>query len=347
MVLVKLVTGNKKPSNATRHAYTHGFIPANEYTFDDQADINQDYSTALSDLSVDSHLIQGLQELIVKASNQKREKSNSKSDDHTASTQKSGNTKSTNQPLLSNMSPAHPTAIMANNPVKLFDSKGNFQGTINKSTHKTNFHKWGADTISPTTNTPMNPTIYSVSKGKQSGNTIALIDQGANGIVGGNDCKWIGGPVLPRSVSITGIDNHQMLNILVGTVGAVSMSQRGPVICVFHEVAYTRQHQSILSSFQMEHYGLQVDDKNPAVGGLGRIETPDGYTFPLSYKNGLAYLKMRPFTKAEWKIMPHVMMTSDKLWDPTVFMLTLIQTVPLSYHLIQRSSICSLVMIII
>ena len=69
----------------------------------------------------------------------------------------------------------------------------------------------------------------------------------------------------------------------------------------------------------MEHYGLQVDDKNPAVGGLGRIETPDGYTFPLSYKSGLAYLKMRTFTTNEWKTLPHVMMTSDKAWDPTVF----------------------------
>jgi hypothetical protein len=83
---------------------------------------------------------------------------------------------------------------------------------------------------------------------------IALIDRGANGIVAGNDCTWIGGPVLPRSVSITGIDNHQMTNIPVGIVGAVSQSQRGPVICVFHEAAYTGQHQSILSSFQMEHH---------------------------------------------------------------------------------------------
>ena len=110
-----------------------------------------------------------------------------------------------------------------------------------------------------------------------------------------------------------------MKNIPVGTVGAVSQSQRGQVICVFHEAAYTGQHQSILSSFQMEHHGLQVEDKNPAVGGLGRIETPDGYTFPLSYKSGLAYLKMQPFTTTEWKTLPHVMMTSDKAWDPTVF----------------------------
>ena len=107
-----------------------------------------------------------------------------------------------------------------------------------------------------------------------------------------------------------------MTNIPVGIVGAVSQSQRDPVIYVFHEAAYTGQHQSILSSFQMlEHHRLQVDDKNPAVGGFGRIKTPDGYTFPLSFKSGLAYLKIRPFTKGEWKSLPHMMMTSDQAWD--------------------------------
>ena len=151
------------------------------------------------------------------------------------------------------MSPAHPTSIMANKPVRLYDGDGTFQGTINKSTYKANFHKWGADDINSIITALPTTAIYNVSKGKQS-IPIALINRGANGIVGGNDCKWIGGPVLPRNVSITGIDNHQMVNIPVGTVGAVSMSQRGPVLCVFHEVAYTGKHQSILSSFQMEHY---------------------------------------------------------------------------------------------
>lgn len=309
-VLVKLLPKATKPGG-TRSAYGHEFIPASAYNLD-----TQDGSAVISDLSVASHTLQNIQDLLVKASKHSGAKSKA---DHTASTAKSGNTNST-KPLLSNMSPVHPTAIMADKPLQLLDKNGTFQGTINKSTYRMNFHKWGADASTPDTAAPP-LLIYNVSKGKQSGSVpIALIDRGANGIVAGNDCKWVGGPVLPRSVSITGIDNHQMLNIPVGTVGAISMSQRGPVLCIFHEVAYTGQHQSILSSFQMEHYGLQVDDKNPpAVGGLGRIETPDGYTFPLFYKSGLAYLKMRPFTKAEWKTLPHVMMTSDQVWDPTVF----------------------------
>ena len=38
---------------------------------------------------------------------------------------------------------------------------------------------------------------------------MALVDRGANGIVAGADCVWIGGPDTPRSVNITGMDNHQ------------------------------------------------------------------------------------------------------------------------------------------
>ena len=248
---------------------------------------------------MDSHLIQSIQDLIVNASKQNGSKSNSNSNHTTTSIHQSGNTKSTQRPLLSTMSPAHPTAIMTDNPVKLFDEVGVFQGTINKSTYKMNFHKWGVNAPVPALPTTTTAT-YNVSKSNQSSSVpIAFIDRGANGIVARNNCTWIGGLVLPRSVSITGIDNHQMKNIPVGTVGAVSQSQQGSVICVFHEATYTDQHQSILSSFQMEQYGLQVDDKNPAVGGLRRMDTPDGYIFPLSYKSRLAYLKMQPFTTNE------------------------------------------------
>ena len=96
-------------------------------------------------ISVDSHLLQSIQDLIVKASKQNGSKSKSNYN-HTARKQRSGNTKSTQRSLLSTMSPAHPTAIMANNPINLFDETGVFQGTINKSiTYKMSFHKWGVD----------------------------------------------------------------------------------------------------------------------------------------------------------------------------------------------------------
>ena len=40
----------------------------------------------------------------------------------------------------------------------------------------------------------------------------------------------------------------------------------------------------------------------------------DGYVFPLDIINGLPYLKMRPYTDEEFKMYPHVIMTSDHPW---------------------------------
>ena len=84
-------------------------------------------------------------------------------------------------------------------------------------------------------------------------------------------------------------------------------------------MAYMGRNKSILLSFQMEHYGNQVNEKHPALGGKGTISTPDGYIFPLSFAAGLAYINMRSFTDEEYLKLPHVIMTSDKEWDPTVF----------------------------
>ena len=46
--------------------------------------------------------------------------------------------------------------------------------------------------------------------------------------------------------------------------------------------------------------------------------TVDGYVIPLDMINGLAYLKMRPYTDKEWKELPHIIMMSDMEWEPGV-----------------------------
>ena len=91
-------------------------------------------------------------------------------------------------------------------------------------------------------------------------NDHGLIDRGANGGVGGNDCVWIGVPTPARYVSITGIDNHQIPEVPIGTVGAYTRSNRGPVILIFHETAYTGNNKYIVSSTKLEHYNNRVDD---------------------------------------------------------------------------------------
>jgi len=62
-----------------------------------------------------------------------------------------------------------------------------------------------------------------------------------------------------------------------------------------------------------------VADKFIKCGGGQRIVTADGYIFPLSICQGLPYMKMRPFTTTEYAELPHVTMSSDKVWDPSIF----------------------------
>ena len=79
---------------------------------------------------------------------------------------------------------------------------------------------------------------------------MALVDKGAYGIVAGADCVWIGGPDRPRYVNITGMDNHQLTDVRVGTVGALAQSNYGKVILIFHKAAHVGRNQTILSAIR-------------------------------------------------------------------------------------------------
>mmetsp|Transcript_7590 Transcript_7590/g.17101 ORF Transcript_7590/g.17101 Transcript_7590/m.17101 type:complete len:111 (-) Transcript_7590:22-354(-) len=110
------------------------------------------------------------------------------------------------------MSPAHPAVLLADSPHDVIGKDGTKIGFVNK------MHRWLTADEAPndddsihTTTSDILPPPYMVSSGKLSSiNEMALIDRGANGFVGGADCVWLGGPVIPRHVAITGIDNHQM-----------------------------------------------------------------------------------------------------------------------------------------
>jgi hypothetical protein len=53
-------------------------------------------------------------------------------------------------------------------------------------------------------------------------------------------------------------------------------------------------------------------------GGKQRIVV-DGYQIPLTFRNGLAYLKCWPPTDAEVDSLPHLIMTADVDGDPTSY----------------------------
>ena len=160
--------------------------------------------------------------------------------------------------------------------------------------------------------------LYQVSQAR-SCFKASLIDRGANGGVAGSDVRIIHQtPPNARRVDIQGIDDHQLTNIPIGTVGGVVTTQHGPVIAIMHQYALHGKGQTIHSPGQFEWYKIVIDDKSIHVGGLQRIKTLDGYIIPLTIKNGLARLEIRPYTDHEWDTLPHVILTSEDNWDPSV-----------------------------
>ncbi|CAJ1961165.1 unnamed protein product [Cylindrotheca closterium] len=145
---------------------------------------------------------------------------------------------------------------------------------------------------------------------------LGLCDQGANGGIAGDDVIILS--KTNRSVDVQGIDNHQVTDVSIVTSAGYTDTQRGPAILIMNQFASIGKGQSILSSPQMEHFGVEVDDRSSKVGGKQRLSTPDGWVIPMEIVNGLPYVRMRPPTKRELDTLPHIVLTSDKDWDPSV-----------------------------
>jgi hypothetical protein len=139
--------------------------------------------------------------------------------------------------------------------------------------------------------------IYQVSASAVKQKPGALVDRGANGGVAGADVRVIA--TTDRHVDIQGIDNHRMTDVPIVTAGMVVNTQKGEVIAILHQYAYTGKGKTIHSSGQLEAFKQDVYDKSVKVGGKQQIETPDGYVIPLNFRNGLPYLSMRPYNNAE------------------------------------------------
>ena len=157
---------------------------------------------------------------------------------------------------------------------------------------------------------------YNVGKHKSIMGEKALVDRGANGCVIGTDMMVVEGS--ERFVDVSGLAGHQESQLRIVTGMALLHTHKGDAIGVFHQSALLGKGKSILSCVQMEHYGANIDDKSRQLGGRQRI-LMDGYQIPLDFHNGLPYLKCRKPTQAEVDDLPHIIMTADVDWDPTVY----------------------------
>lgn len=167
-----------------------------------------------------------------------------------------------------------------------------------------------------TRNVKVHTITYNISQHLGKNTSGSLVDRGANGGFAGCDVRVIS--KTSHSVNITGIDNHQMSDIPIVTVGAVFKGKDGNFIGIMSEYAYVPTSKSIHSSGQLEWFGAMVDDRSIRVKGKQCITTKDDRVIPLDIINGLPYTPMRPFTDKEWDTLPHVQLTLDSEWDPRV-----------------------------
>ena len=158
--------------------------------------------------------------------------------------------------------------------------------------------------------------IYHVSK-HSSSHYGSLIDRGANGGLAGSDVRIL--ERTGRTVSVTGIDNHELPGLDIVTCAALLHTNHGKVVLIMHEYAYYGRGNTIHSPGQIEWFQNTCDDKSFHVGGKQVINFLDGYSTPLQCRTGLMYMSLlgKP-TDADLNTYPHVLLTGPHEWDPSV-----------------------------
>jgi hypothetical protein len=151
-----------------------------------------------------------------------------------------------------------PTKQMANPVVAPLGDVWCLLGDKAKTIGSTPYEVKRAGTTPTPTDVDIDGVVYSVkwqiasffvSTNNHSEATGALIDQGANGGIAGNDCRVIEVNDQPhRYVNVEGINGHVMECRTLVTAGAVTHSNRGPVILIMLQYAHSGKDHSIHSS---------------------------------------------------------------------------------------------------
>jgi hypothetical protein len=144
-----------------------------------------------------------------------------------------------------------------------------------------------------------------------------LVDRGANGCIAGSDLKLI--DFTGGHTDLSGIDDHTVRNLKIARVGGVTKSSKGDIIIIINQAAYMPDGRTILSTGQMEHFKIKVNDKSKRVTGkTPSIITLEGQEIPMETRKGLPYISLRKGTKEEWDTLPQIEITSPHEWDPSV-----------------------------
>ena len=145
----------------------------------------------------------------------------------------------------------------------------------------------------------------------------SLIDRGANGRPAGSHVRFL--EMTGRTVSVTGIGNHELPGLDIVTCAALLNTNHGKVILSMHEYAYYDRGNTIHLPGQIEWFQNTYDDKSFHIGGKQVITFLDGYATPLQCRTGTMYMNLigKP-TDADLDKFPHVLLTGPHEWDPSV-----------------------------
>jgi len=133
------------------------------------------------------------------------------------------------------------------------------------------------------------------------------VDYEANTGIGGSDVCVI--YETHCSVDVQGIDNHQMADIPIATVGGVINTQCGEVIAILYPYAYTGTAlQSILQPSL--NCTIMMSMTNPS-----SLVASNGYVIPLNIVQGLPQMAIHPSPTKKGRFA-HAILTSELDWDP-------------------------------
>lgn len=90
------------------------------------------------------------------------------------------------------------------------------------------------------------------------------------------------------------------------------------MILILHQHECHSKLPTIHSAGQLECFKNKVDDRSVKVGRSQHITTLEDYEIPISIRDGLPCVHLCACTDKEWETLPHVILTSDVDWDPTM-----------------------------
>jgi hypothetical protein len=107
-------------------------------------------------------------------------------------------------------------------------------------------------------------------------------------------------------------------NLSVIQAAGLVESTTCPIILILNQYAHYGKGTTVHSKGQLGKLGMMVNDCSRELGGDQNIITPCDKIIHLSYHDGLPKMDMCPPTEDEMASYPHVILTSEMEWDPTI-----------------------------